>query len=190
MTQARRLTDGRLALEPYAADHVDDLVAAVRESRAELIAWLPWCHEQYGPKDATDWLRFCAHAAAEGLERHYAVRDDTGHFAGSIGLRVLDVRNRVASIGYWTRTGATGRGIATSATRLLARHAFDDLGLQRIEIVVEPENLASRRVAERAGAKFEGVARRRVLHRGRALDAALYSLIAEDLGARLPEGPR
>jgi RimJ/RimL family protein N-acetyltransferase len=63
----------------------------------------------------------------------------------------------VAHVGYWVRTGQTGQGIATAAVRLIARFGFEDLGLQRLELLVAVENLASRRVAEKAGARFEGI---------------------------------
>lgn len=181
MSKPEQLTDGRIVLEPYAADHVNDLVAAVRESRVELMRWLPWCHEHYGARDATEWLRFCAHAAAEGLERHYALRDEAGRYAGSVGLRVLDPKNRVGTLGYWTRTSATGRGLATAGTRLLAAFAFEQVSLRRVEIYAQHDNVASRRVAERAGARFEGIARKRLLHGNESHDAALYALVPGDL---------
>ena len=38
-----------------------------------------------------------------------------------------------ANVGYWVRTGQTGRGIATAAVRLVARFAFEELGLLRLE---------------------------------------------------------
>lgn len=181
MKPAPALRDGRYVLEPFASDHVNELIAAVRESLPELTAWLPWAHAGYDAKDATEWLRFCAHAAAEGLERHYAVRDAEHRFVGSVGLRIQDPRNRMGTLGYWTRTGAARRGVATAATRVLARHAFADLGLRRIEILVAPANLASRRVAERAGAREEGIARARLLRGETSEDAVLYSLLPTDL---------
>lgn len=181
VTKPIQLTDGQVVLEPYAAEHVNDLVSAVRESSAELMRWLPWCHPDYGAKDATEWLRFCAHSAAEGLDHQFALRDAAGRFAGSVGLRVLDPKNRVGSIGYWIRTSATGRGLATAGTRLIARFAFAKVGLRRVEIFAQEDNVGSRRVAERAGAKFEGIARNRILHGSASKDAALYSLVPADL---------
>ena len=72
------------------------------------------------------------------------------------------------------------------ATRLAARFGFEQLGLQRIEIVAAVDNLASQRVAEKAGARHEGLARKRLLIRGLAHDAMIYSLVGEDFG--LPTG--
>jgi RimJ/RimL family protein N-acetyltransferase len=91
------------------------------------------------------------------------------------------MQHRYANIGYWVRTSYTRRGFCTRSLRLAARFAFDTLGLTRVEIAAEPENGASRGVAEKAGATFEVIARNRIVMRGQALPAAVYSLVPEDL---------
>ena len=53
--------------------------------------------------------------------------------------------------------------------------------MSRIEIAAIPSNVASRRVAERAGAKFEAVVRNRLVMHGNAYDAALYSIVPADI---------
>lgn len=87
----------------------------------------------------------------------------------------------MANLGYWVRTSAAGRGVATGATRAVARFGFEQIGLKRIEIVAAVNNLSSQRVAEKAGAVREGVLRKRLLIRGESHDAVLFSLVAEDL---------
>ena len=87
----------------------------------------------------------------------------------------------MANLGYWVRTSATGKGIASRATRLVAGFAFEELKLQRVEIMAAVGNIASQRVAEKAGAIREGVLRKRLLNDDRPLDAVLFSLIEEDL---------
>ncbi|HEX8891487.1 MAG TPA: GNAT family protein, partial [Pyrinomonadaceae bacterium] len=69
-----------------------------------------------------------------------------------------------------------------SATRLAARFALEELKLQRVEILAATGNHASQRVAEKAGATREGVLRKRLLVKGQAQDAVLYSLVSEDFG--------
>jgi RimJ/RimL family protein N-acetyltransferase len=64
---------------------------------------------------------------------------------------------------------------------LLAKFAFGELKLSRIEIVTMLDNAASRRVAEKVGFQFEGVARNRLLFKGQPHDAALYSLVPSDI---------
>ena len=90
--------------------------------------------------------------------------------------------NRHANLGYWVRTSATGRGVATAAVRLAAHFGFESLDLIRIEIVMAVANLASRRVAEKAGATLEGTLRECLYLDGNAHDAYLFSLIPADFG--------
>jgi RimJ/RimL family protein N-acetyltransferase len=85
-----------------------------------------------------------------------------------------------ANLGYWIRSSQTRRGLATAAVRLLAHWAFDNTDLNRLELVISVENLASLRVAEKAGAVREGILRSRLLLYGRSHDAALYSLLRND----------
>jgi Acetyltransferase (GNAT) domain len=56
----------------------------------------------------------------------------------------------------WSAPAARGRGLATAAARLLCRWGFEELGLERIELLVQPGNAPSRRVAERLGAVPDG----------------------------------
>ncbi|MCZ8130982.1 MAG: GNAT family N-acetyltransferase [Steroidobacteraceae bacterium] len=181
MQAPQRIAGDRVTLEAYGAAHIVELVAAVRESVPELSAWLPWCHAGYGIRDATDWVRACAAGWANESGYQFAVLDTGGRFVGGLGLRVSDPQNGVASLGYWIRTSATRRGLATAAVRTAAHHAFGTLGLARLEIFAREGNSASRRVAERAGASFECVARNRIAQHGVSYPAALYSLVPEDL---------
>lgn len=66
---------------------------------------------------------------------------------------------------------------------MVARYGFDSLGLARIEILAQVPNVASRRVAEKAGGHLEGIARNRLAFGNRHFDAALYSLLPGDLEA-------
>jgi RimJ/RimL family protein N-acetyltransferase len=77
---------------------------------------------------------------------------------------------------------ARGRGVCTRALRLLSRHALDDLGLQRLQLVADPDNVASQRVAEKAGFRREGVLRAHLRHPdGRIRDSVMFSLLPGDL---------
>ena len=96
------------------------------------------------------------------------------------GLTQLHSRHHFANLYYWVRSGHTGRGLASAAARELACFGLQELGLQRIEIVVARDNLASLRVAEKAGAAREGLLRSRLNARGVVQDAYMFSLVAHD----------
>ena len=96
-------------------------------------------------------------------------------------LNNINRGDRFANLAYWVRSSWTSRGVATASSRLIAGFGFDHLGLNRVEIVVAKENLASIRVAEKAGAKREGELRSRITVRDSVYDAVLFSLIPQDL---------
>jgi RimJ/RimL family protein N-acetyltransferase len=89
-------------------------------------------------------------------------------------------RPAVWEVGYWIAPWARGRGIATAALRLTSRWAIDELGAQRIGLLVYVGNDASARVAEKAGYRREGVLRRYADQRGELRDAIVHSLLPAD----------
>lgn len=176
------LTDGVLTLRPLARDDRDPMYAAVMESIPEVSRWLPWCHTGYSIAETEAFIESCITSWAQQAHFPLAVFDaNTGQYLGGTGVNHIDRQNRQGSVGYWVRTSATRRGIAPRAVRIVARFAFETLQLSRLEIFARAENWPSRRVAEKSGAKFEAIARNRVVQHGQAYDAALYSLIPSDL---------
>jgi len=85
---------------------------------------------------------------------------EAGALVGGTGLHRIDWKGPRFEIGYWRRTDRAGRGYATEAVRALSRMAFDVLAAERVEIRMDDRNLASARVAERAGFRFEALLRR------------------------------
>ena len=100
---------------------------------------------------------------------------------GGCGLNNIDNNNRVANLGYWVRSSRTGKGIASSVVGLLARFAFEELKLNRVEIIPAISNKASQRVAIKAGATKEGILRKRIVVGDKIYDGIMFSLIPGDL---------
>ena len=154
----------------------------MRESVNDLCLFMTWCRPDYSLADARAFIAKSNSDWEKGEQYDFAVlsaRDEI--LLGSVGLNRINRANRSANIGYWVRRTRTRRGVATAALRLVAEFGLKNLGLQRLEILVPGHNWASRRVAERAGAKFEGVLRNRVVLTNKLHDARLYSLIPGDL---------
>jgi ribosomal-protein-serine acetyltransferase len=176
------LSEGQLLIRPYQERDVDALYEAVRESIPKVSRWLPWCHQNYSIEESRDFISSRELASQGGEWYSFGIFEiDGGKFLGGVGINFINRIHQYANLGYWVRTSAAGHGVATRATRLAARFAFDQLGLQRIEIVAGVDNLSSQRVAEKAGAKREAVLRNRLLFRGQSFDAVLFSLVPEDL---------
>ncbi len=81
----------------------------------------------------------------------WAVTDRRSRVLGRVGFRVMHLRNGVAEVSYWVLPAARGRGVATAAVKVLTRWAFDDVGLQRLELMHSVQNAPSCRVAAASG---------------------------------------
>jgi ribosomal-protein-serine acetyltransferase len=168
---------GICSLRTYDPSDAESLCEAARESVTEVFPWLPWCHEQYSLEEAMAWIRSRALLRAEGNEYHFAIVGAARELLGGCGVNQINRIHRFGNLGYWVRTSATGRGIATEAVRQLAEFVFRDTDLVRLEILCATANERSQRVAERVGAVREGVLRQRLLLHGQAVDAVMYSLV-------------
>lgn len=178
-----------IAVRPYAVTDAPDLWEAARESMHDLRPWMPWCHPGYSVDDAASWLETQVRAFEQGTSFEFAIVSPTGRYLGGGGLNQIDEANRRANLGYWVRSSATGRGVATAAVQRLQEWGFAHQALVRLEIVIANGNLASIRVAEKAGAIREGTLRSRLLLHGRPHDAALFSFVREHArGEPVPDG--
>jgi len=149
----------------------------IERDRVHLERWLGWA--QAARFESTRiFLEDQIAQHAEGRAAHYGIWWN-GRLAGAIGLRNLDAPAET-SVGYYLATFACGNGIMTAALRTLTRTAIERLGVYRIELVAALGNMESRRVAERAGFVFEGIARARVIVHGKLHDAAVYARVASD----------
>ncbi|HXP21656.1 MAG TPA: GNAT family N-acetyltransferase [Streptosporangiaceae bacterium] len=112
-----------------------------------------------------------------GQRAEFVAEDQTsGQRLARVGLG-LDSAG-AARLGYWVDPAERGRGVATDAVRAVCRWAFANLGLDLIEWQAEVGNVASRRVAEKAGFLIEATLRKRLVHRGVRVDAWTGSLLS------------
>jgi ribosomal-protein-alanine N-acetyltransferase len=171
---APRLTDQTIALRPWTEADAASIVECI-DGDPEISRWLDQVPQPYTIEDA--------HAYVAGLgEGAFAVTDTaSGRVLGSIGIQRND--DSVGEIGYWIRAEARGRGTTTSAVVLLAHWALAEGGFARVQLRADVENVASCRVAEKAGFTREGVLRsaRWNARLGRRVDWAMYALLPDDL---------
>jgi RimJ/RimL family protein N-acetyltransferase len=173
-----------ISLRMYDMADVDEHFAAVSASQKELEPYMPWCHAKYSLDESTAWVASRDSAFLAGAAYDFVIVSSEGRILGACGLNQIDDRNRRANLGYWVRTDATRRGVATAATVLLADWAFANTPLDRLEIMVAKSNVASQRVAEKAGAVREGLLRRRLVEKNGAEDAVIYSILRSDREGR------
>ena len=142
----------RLFLREIAADDLDDLLEiwgdpdAMRLfpqtlNRDEMKAWIERNDKRYEQFGHGIWA---------------VIRKSDGALVGDCGLMIQEVDGvDELEVGYHFKPSHWGNGYATEAARGCMEYAFNQLGRRRIISMIRPENIASRRVAERNGLQFE-----------------------------------
>ncbi|MEW5748643.1 MAG: GNAT family protein [Candidatus Thermoplasmatota archaeon] len=84
------------------------------------------------------------------------------------------------AIGYLFVKGERGKGYGTEAVQVMVDYLFLHKDTVRVQAEIHPDNVASRRVLEKAGFQFEGRIRKSFFSRGVYRDTALYSILREE----------
>jgi RimJ/RimL family protein N-acetyltransferase len=173
----------RIMLKRYEKSFASLLFEAALESRqnVEFARWMPWCHSDYTIAESESFIEKVGENWQDETEFGYAIFDTkNGDFLGGVGLNQPNSNHKFYNLGYWIRISKQNRGTASQATRILAKAAFEDLPINRIEILTAFENIPSQKTAEKAGAVREGVLRKRLVIGGRLHDAVMFSFVRED----------
>lgn len=172
------LTGRSVRLRPWREDDA----AAVAEmcDDTTISRWMPIMPSPYTVEDGEEWVGDAERKWREDHAANFAVEDvPTGRLVASIGMRIETDHAR-GEIGYLVHREWRGRGIARACIGLLTDWAFDDLGLERIEIRADVRNVPSRRTAGGSGYRYEGMLRGAMTVQGERVDDALYALLPGD----------
>ena len=173
------LSDGVVTLRLMAETDIPSIVAAVQDPDIPRYTRVP---DPYGEDEARQWQRMASTGLRTGSELPTLMVDAAdGRLLGAVGLHNLDPESGRCSAGYWVAATERRRGVARRGLLLLCRYAFAELGVQRVELWIEPENDPSLRVAEAAGFAREGLLRSFMHVGGTRRDMLMYSLLPRDL---------
>jgi ribosomal-protein-alanine N-acetyltransferase len=170
--------------------------AAWREVRVRNEDWLvPWepLRGAALPDPTRDRNAFEARCSARDRERASDHAYPFGVFvdqqlAGEINLNnVTRGALQGATVGYWIDQARAGNSYISEAVVVIAKYAFEELGLHRLEICIVPRNTNSRRVVEKLRLRNEGVAERYLEINGTWEDHVRYAITAEEWAARSDE---
>ncbi|GAA2878579.1 putative acetyltransferase [Actinoplanes cyaneus] len=150
MNVPEMINAGQLVLKRWEPEWAGEAADAVRESLPELIPFLPWAHDGYGLPDSRTFIEMSVRGWTQGTEFNYAIFTAVGELIGSIGL-MTRLGPGTLEIGYWMRTPWAGHGHMTAAVSTLTRVALTLEGVERVAIRYDAANLASARVAAKAG---------------------------------------
>jgi RimJ/RimL family protein N-acetyltransferase len=178
---APQLGDEVVLLRPWREADVPAKLAAFADPVVQRFSW-PLL-TPYTEADARNHFVEQELARLRGDELSFALVDpaDENMVRGGASLYDVDLEQGHAAVGFWLAPEGRGRGVATHAVRLLARWAFAELGVARLELTCGPDNKASQRVAERCGFVREGVLRSHLPFKGGRRDTVVFSLVPGDL---------
>lgn len=171
--------DANVQLELTALHHAEGLYLATDANREHLSAFLPWVKHMQSVSDFKNYLVHCEHLYKQNKEVSFVIFHH-GVIAGRVGLHNIDQQHKNASIGYWLTKDAEGNGIIIRSCTTLITYAFQQLGLNRIEIKAAVNNLKSKSIAEKLGFRKEGVQREAEYLNDEFADLAIYSLLRSE----------
>lgn len=165
----------------------------VRQSSADwLLKWEPK-KNLHAPDPTVDRDAFAVRCSARQRERQLGSGFGfgifvEGEFVGEINLSSVQ-RGAFQSgyVGYWIAQSAAGQGYVPESLVVLARFAFEELYLHRLQISIIPRNAPSRRVMEKLGLRDEGIALRYLEINGVWEDHVRYAITADEWDARRDE---
>lgn len=157
----------RLALRRFRLDDLDKFVRLLADP--EVIRYIG----DHSREKIEQRLRyFISLYEPHGFGMWAVMHKDTGAMIGWCGLVFLDETPEV-EVGYGVARDFWGKGLMTEAARAALRYGFERAGLERIVAVAMPDNLASRRIMEKLGMRYE----KNVFHYGHDL---VYYAVARD----------
>ncbi|MDO8955094.1 MAG: GNAT family protein [Gammaproteobacteria bacterium] len=155
---------------------------AIKESQGHLLPFIPWAKDM-SLAQCEEWVRGVIKKWDEGGEYAFAIVGENDAYLGEIRLLgvTINTYERFANLAYWVKASAARRGIVTAAIKIIAPYAFEVLKLNRIQIMILPENKKSIGSAEKVGAKREGYLRNQWRFGDQLHDVILFSLTPKDL---------
>ncbi|MFG2823449.1 GNAT family N-acetyltransferase [Kitasatospora sp. NPDC048365] len=169
------LTGERVRLVPLALRHAEDFWRSVQDPE---LRRLTGTVREFTLADTEQW---CADRADQPDRLDLAIEDPhTGEFLGELALNELDPDNHSASFRIALAPGRPGRGLGPEATRLLLRHVFEEIRLNRVHLEVFEYNPRAVRSYEKAGFVHEGRSRQALKWDGQYHDVLHMAVLREE----------
>ena len=161
------------------------------ESKEFLTPWEPtWSHDHLLRRPFINRVNWAKRSIQNGTAIPlFIINRNEGALIGAITLdNIRRGPNQTATMGYWIGLPYVRKGFMTEAISALVQYAFGTLDLSRIESACLPENTPSRKVLEKCGFKYEGVAQAYIQIDGRWRTHVLYSSLRYDRRGKTDTG--
>ena len=157
-----------------------DIFRTIDEQREYLGRWLPFVEFTKELKDTEAFVNSVVNAPEDWFEYTFTIRKHN-LFVGLIGLKSTDKANKKTEIGYWLSEKYQKQGIVSKSVDKLCDFAFNELGMNRIQVKCAVGNEPSIKIPKRLGFKFEGIERAGELLTGNIFaDIEVYSKLKTD----------
>lgn len=172
----------RLILKTPSLRYTQMLQSAIEESVTDLRLWLKWAQKTPSLAECTENISKAINAFDNQEDfQFYIFIKESNTFIGCAGLHRIDWSIPKVEIGYWVKASYQGHGYATEVSQWLTQFAFNELGVNRVEIRCDDNNTRSKSVAEKLGFVLEGVLRNDTLTPdGKLRSTAVFSRVKQD----------
>jgi ribosomal-protein-serine acetyltransferase len=169
-----------LLLKQIEISDAKDLFETVNSQRVYLRKWLPFIDLIKGIKDEEDFINSINSVSNDNREFVFVIHYNQ-IFAGLIGFKSTDKINKKTEIGYWLSEPYQKKGIITESVKALIDFAFNELGLNRIQIKCAVGNTPSSKIPKRLKFQFEGIEREGEFSScGIFIDVEVFSLLKRE----------
>jgi RimJ/RimL family protein N-acetyltransferase len=138
----------------------------------------------FGPNTETDTRNYVKYAQMQNRKKPRSqyrlaiIQMETGRLIGDCNIIIANPADREAHIGYALHPDFWNQGYATESVKGLIQYAFKQLSLHRIYATCDTKNLASKRVLEKSGMKYEGTFRKDKFQKGKWRDTHQFAIVA------------
>jgi ribosomal-protein-serine acetyltransferase len=157
-----------------------DIFKTIVSQREYLGKWLPFVEFTKEISDTEKFVDSIVNAPEDRFEYVFVIKKKN-EFVGLIGFKDTDKLNKKTEIGYWLSQQHQKQGIMTKSVDKLCEFAFNQQGINRIQIKCAVGNKLSINIPQRLGFKFEGIERQGELLTGNVFtDLEIYSKLKND----------
>lgn len=168
-----------LSLQQLSPADSQDLFYLIDQNRQHLAQWMPFIQGIQQQQDADYFIANALKQYDKNNGFQLGLWLDN-RLIGVMGLHYIEWHALKTSMGYWLAKAYEGKGYMTDACRSLIHYSFSQLGLNRIEVKVPPDNSQSQAIPERLGFRYEGLLRDDEWLNGRFIDLAVYGLLKKE----------
>jgi ribosomal-protein-serine acetyltransferase len=168
-------------------EDIEPYQEAASTSAPEAYQFMPWCHPNYSINESKHFIESQIDLWDKGLSFGFSIYHlESDALIGAVEIAHPNWQENYGDLGYWMRSSEVGKGYTAAGARLAVRFAFEELKIAYLRIYCLPENMPSRRIAVKLGAKFDSKVADFIWIAGESREAIYYRLIEKSFLKTVP----